>query len=160
MSVIKTWVGWFCAAFLPVYFGGDSSSDSSVKSTTNTTTNVSSEDKRIVGGDGSTGVSGSGNTVVVTDNGAVQAALNMSGAVVTKALDNGQANVNSVLSELHAMAQDNQTTFDKTLTLVGTAVDKTQDAFKVATEEVNGNRVLVAVGVIAMGLMFAKGAVK
>jgi len=160
MSVLKIWVGWFCAAFLPLYFGGESSSDSSTTANTSTTNNISSEDKRIVGGDGSTGVSGSGNTVVVTDNGAVQAALNLSGAVATKAIDANTGSVASVLDALTTMGKNNQASFDKTLALVGTSVEKTQDAFKTATEEVNGNRVLVGLGVIAIGMIAAKGAYK
>lgn len=139
----------------------DSNSDSSNKTETTTTNNTTYADKRNVASEGGVSVSGDGNNVTnsyqVTDLGAVQAALSLSGNVVTKALDNGQAQVNSVLSELHSMSQDNQATFDKTLALVGSAVDKTQEAFKVATEEVNGNRVLIGVGIITIGLMFAKG---
>ncbi|WP_284079386.1 hypothetical protein [Herbaspirillum aquaticum] len=160
MSVLKIWLGWFCAAFMPLYFGGESSSDSSTTATTTTTNNVSSEDKRIVGGDGSTAVSGSGNSVIVTDSGAVQAALSVSGAVANKAIDGAQANVASVLTALTTLGQNNQASFDKTIALVGTSVDKTQEAFKAATEEVNGNRALVAVGIIAIGMMAAKGAYK
>lgn len=158
MSVLKIWVGWFCAAFLPLYFGSDSNSDSSTTANTTTTTNVSSEDKRIVGGDGSTGVSGSGNSVIVTDSGAVQAALTLSGNVATKAIDANTGSVASVLEALTTLGKNNQASFDKTLTLVGSSVDKTQEAFKAATEEVNGNRVLVGLGVIAIGFAMAKGA--
>ncbi|WP_343741810.1 hypothetical protein [Herbaspirillum huttiense] len=160
MSIFKFWVSWFSLGFLRLSLGGESSSDSSTTATTTTTNNVSSEDKRIVGGDGSVGVSGSGNSVIVTDSGAVQAALSMTGSVANKAIDGAHANVASVLSVLTDINKNNQASFDKTIALVGSTVDKTQDAFAKASEEVNGNRVLVGVGVIAIGLMAAKGAYK
>lgn len=160
MSIFKFWVSWFSLSFLRLSLGGDSSSDSSTTANTTTTNNISSEDKRIVGGDGSTAVSGSGNSVIVTDGGAVQAALTLSGNVATKAIDANAGSVASVLEALTTMGKNNQASFDKTLALVGTSVDKTQEAFKTATEEVNGNRVLVGLGVIAIGMIAAKGAYK
>ncbi|ADJ63866.1 hypothetical protein Hsero_2367 [Herbaspirillum seropedicae SmR1] len=142
MSILKIWVRWFCAAWMPIYFGGDSSSDSSTRTETKTTNNTTTEDRRVVGGDNSLGVSGNGNSVVMTDNGAVKQAIELAGTSSVHIVD-----------ALKAMATANQASFEKTLALVGDNTEKTNAAFAKANEEVNGNRTLVIVGMVAVGMI-------
>jgi len=155
MSFTKIWKAWLCAAFLPLLFGGESSSDSSTRteSTVNNTTNYA--DKRIVGGDGALAVSGNGNSVVMTDAGAVNAAIDLAGKVSGKALDTTATGIAGIIDALKAAATANQATFEKSLKLIGDNADATNSAFQKANEEVNGNRVLVVVGMIVVGYVIA-----
>ncbi len=159
MSFLKIWKAWLCAGFLPLFFGGESSSDSSTRteSTINNTTNYA--DKRIVGGDGSLGVSGNGNSVVMTDSGAVNAAIDLAGKVSTKALDTTSTGISGVIDALKTVAASNKDTFEQSLKLIGTNADATNAAFQKANEEVNGNRVLVVVGMIVVGYVVATSGV-
>lgn len=115
MSFIKIWKAWLCAGFLPLFFGGESSSDSSTRteSTVNNTTNYA--DKRIVGGDGSLAVSGNGNSVVMTDAGAVNAAIDLAGKVSGKALDTTVIGISGVIDALKTVAASNKDTFEQSL---------------------------------------------
>ena len=142
MSFVKIWFGWLFALCVPFYFGGESSSDSSTRTETKTTNNTTTEDRRVVGGDASVGVSGNGNQVVVTDNGAVKQAIELAGT-----------SAQSVVDAIKALATSNQSTFEKKLTMVGDNADKTNKAFQTANEEVNGNRTLVIVGMVAVGMI-------
>jgi Zn-dependent alcohol dehydrogenase len=87
-------------------------------------------------------VSGNGNSVVMTDNGAVKQAIELAGTSTANIVD-----------ALKAMATANQASFDKTLALVGDNTEKTNAAFAKANEEVNGNRTLVIVGMVAVGMI-------
>ncbi|AYR24545.1 hypothetical protein [Herbaspirillum rubrisubalbicans] len=142
----------------------DSNSDSSNKSETTTTNNTTYEDKRNVASEGAVAVSGDGNTVTnsyqTTDLGAVQAGVTLAGNVATKALDLTNTGLAGVLDAMKASATANKEIFDQTLKLVGDNTKDTKEAFVKATEEVNGNRVLVGMGVIAIGFALAKGAYK
>ncbi|BEV15567.1 hypothetical protein HBDW_23550 [Herbaspirillum sp. DW155] len=146
----------------------DSNSDSSNKSDTTTTNNTTYADKRNVASEGAVAVSGDGNNVTnsysysykTTDLGAVQAGVTLAGNVATKALDLTTTGLASVLDAMKASATQNKEIFDQTLKLVGDTNTSTKDAYAKAAEEVNGNRVLVGMGVIAIGLALAKGAYK
>jgi hypothetical protein len=142
----------------------DSNSDSSNKTSTTTTNNTTYADKRNVASDGGVSVSGDGNTVMnsyqTTDLGAVQAGVTLAGNVATKALDLSTVGLAGVLDALKATAASNKDVFDQTIKLVGDNTKDAKEAFAKATEEVNGNRVLVGMGVIAIGFALAKGAYK
>lgn len=63
MSFFKIWKAWFCFAWMPLFFGGDSESSSDQTTTNNTTNNVHTEDKRNVASEQAVSVSGSGNLI-------------------------------------------------------------------------------------------------
>lgn len=138
----------------------DSNSDSSNTTQTTTTNNTTYADKRNVASEGAVAVSGDGNTIVnhAVDYGSVQAAITMAGNVSTKALDQTTAGLAGVLDLMKQSAASNSDMFNQTLKLIGANTDSTKEAFAKATEEVNGNRVLVGMGVIAIGLIASKGA--
>jgi hypothetical protein len=83
--------------------------------------------------------------------------VTLAGNVATKALDLTNTGLAGVLDAMKASATANKEIFDQTLKLVGDTNTATKDAFAKATEEVNGNRVLVGMGVIAIGFALAKG---
>ena len=140
------------------YRGGESESDSSTQTTSNTTNQTSYADKRNVASEGAVSVSGDHNTIsnTSTDFGSVGAALKGMGDISSKALDLSGVSISGALDSLKQQAAANASSLDKMLAFAGGNVDKMQDAFKTAQEEINGNRVLVLVGMVAVGMIAFK----
>jgi hypothetical protein len=65
MSFFKIWKAWFCFAWMPLYFGGDSESDSSTNTTNDTRNLVTNTDKRAVASDQAVSLTGDGSVVEV-----------------------------------------------------------------------------------------------
>ena len=120
---------------------GGSSSSSSAQSTTTTTNNV---DKRAVADSGSTiaTVDGNGNTVTMTDNGAVNAALNAN----STNLDHLLATADHLLTQQQSAIQ---TSADLTRTLAGTAAG----AYSDAANQASGNKQLILAAIAVVGVV-------
>lgn len=151
MNFFRFWMEVFSLSFLRLHFGGGGGSSSN----TTTTTNI---DRRIAVGDGGIGVSGDHNSIVVSDQGAIDDAFKfadhanaINGQGFTKLLDSAAANNKDFLSAATKIFNDGQG-------LIGQTQKSVADAYALAQTTKQGtidNKTIVVLALAAVGGLFA-----
>lgn len=95
MSIVKFWKTLFCYAWMPLYFGGDSSSQANQTQTSDTQDNrisAAADSANLNNSRGTIGGNVTNNvTTISTDNGAVNKSLDFASGTVSKSFDFAQA---------------------------------------------------------------------
>lgn len=130
------------------HFGGDSSSASTTQSTTNNT------DKRQVLDGGAVGVSNDGGgtiSLALTDQGAVRGGLD----TANRALASNATNFEHLLSAADALYSKTQSSLDANVKLAGTLAGTAQTAYADAANQASGNKSLIMVAIVVVGVVAA-----
>lgn len=149
--MLSYWKRLFCFAWMPLYFGGDSSSTSA-----STTNNI---DQRATGGNGSQNVSASGGaTVNVTDAGAISQAFGFADSALKGAYTDVAASRSNTASTAGAAIAAVQNTSQQATQAITDAFSKSsaQVADAYSTAKAGENKILVAAGLVVVGIVAVK----